>query len=318
MSRLLDDLLDVSRITRGVVELRKRVVDVRELITQAIDTVASMAHSRGHDLVVSFAPGAAHVLVDPTRMEQAVVNLLTNAIRYTPRGGNLTITVTADGTNVLIRVVDNGRGIAPELLPYVFDMFTQGSRPLDRSEGGLGVGLTVARRLVDMHGGDIEARSDGLGCGSTFTITLPQVAVAPGTDSTPPRGKRAVRARRILIVEDQPDAAEMLALFLEGQSHAVRVVEDGHAALVETAAYKPDIILIDIGLPGMSGYDLAERLRSDRTQPQPLLVAITGYGQDEDRARSLAVGFDHHLVKPIDPDILTELMAEPASPEFSS
>jgi CheY-like chemotaxis protein len=241
-------------------------------------------------------------------MEQAIVNLLANAAKFTARGGDIKVRVEerADDT-VAIHVADNGRGISKVLLPHVFEIFTQGSRSLDRADGGLGLGLTVAQRLVEMHGGSIEVKSDGAGWGSEFTIALPR-SRADCVDAAEPAPARAAGSRRIMIVEDQRDAAEMLALLLTAQAHQVHIAPDGHAALQSVGQFHPDVMLIDIGLPGMSGYDLAERIRRDPSLAHVLLVALTGYGGPDDRIRALECGFDHHVVKPIDEAALEELL----------
>jgi signal transduction histidine kinase/ActR/RegA family two-component response regulator len=308
MTRLIDDLLDVSRITRGAVELHRITLDVGRLIAQAVETASPLLQRRDHRLTVSVPEGPIHVCADGTRMEQAIVNLLTNAAKFTARGGDIRVQVE-DRTNdtVAIHVIDNGRGISKALLPHVFEIFTQGSRSLDRSDGGLGLGLTVAHRLVEMHGGSLTVQSDGAGWGSEFIITLPR-AHGPCPDDVQPAVPAAVSPRRIMIVEDQRDAAEMLAMVLTAQSHQVHIAPDGHAALQTVGQFRPDIMLIDIGLPGMSGYDLAERIRSDRTLEHVRLVALTGYGGPDDRTRALDCGFDRHVVKPIDERGLNELL----------
>jgi signal transduction histidine kinase len=308
MTRLIDDLLDVSRITRGVVKLRLRTIDLAQIAAHAAETVSPLLEKRKHRLNVSVPEAPVPVSADAARMEQVIVNLLANAAKFTATGGHIAIRVAAgEDDTATIRVADNGRGIAPELLPRVFDMFTQGSRTLDRTDGGLGVGLTVAQRLTQMHGGTISVRSEGSGCGSEFTVTLPRAC--GGLEETLVPTLPSVRSCRILIVEDQPDAAEMLALLLTADSHEVHLAHDGHSALVEAARCHPDVMLIDIGLPGMSGYDLAERIRSDRALARVCLIALTGYDRPQDRSRALSSGFDHHLVKPVDVDALTRLIA---------
>ena len=314
MTRLIDDLLDVSRITRGMVELHKTPIDIAQLMARAVETAAPHLQKRGHRLTVSMPGGPMLVNADSTRLEQVIVNLLGNAAKFTGPGGDIAIAVAAEGNDALtIRVTDNGRGIAPALLPRVFDMFTQGSLALDRTDGGLGIGLTVAHRLVAMHGGTIGVRSDGPGCGSEFTVTLPRTAGAAANDS-PAHPPRELAPRRILIVEDHADAAEMLALLLTAQSHQVRVESNGHGALVAAAEFSPDVMLVDVGIPGMSGYDLAERIRSNRALDHVLLIAVTGYGRPQDRTRALTAGFDHHLVKPVDADAIAAVLADVSRP----
>jgi signal transduction histidine kinase/ActR/RegA family two-component response regulator len=308
MTRLIDDLLDVSRITRGAVELQMVTVDVGRLIAHAVETALPLLQRRDHRLTVSVPPGPICISADSTRMEQAIVNLLANAAKFTSRGGDIKVRVEERADDIVaIHVADNGRGISKVLLPHVFEIFTQGSRSLDRADGGLGLGLTVAQRLVEMHGGSIEVKSDGAGWGSEFTIALPRSHGAC-VDAAEPAHANAAASRRIMIVEDQRDAAEMLAMLLTAQAHQVHIAADGHAALQSVGQFRPDIMLIDIGLPGMSGYDLAERIRRDQSLGHVLLVALTGYGGPDDRTRALECGFDHHVVKPIDEAALEELL----------
>jgi CheY-like chemotaxis protein len=263
---------------------------------------------RDHRLTVSVPPGPLCITADSTRMEQAIVNLLANAAKFTSRGGDIKVRVEERADDIVaIHVADNGRGISKVLLPHVFEIFTQGSRSLDRADGGLGLGLTVAQRLVEMHGGSIEVKSDGAGWGSEFTIALPR-SHGDCLEAADPAPPEAAGSRRIMIVEDQRDAAEMLAMLLTAQAHEVQIAADGHAALQSVGQFRPDVMLIDIGLPGMSGYDLAERIRRDPSLGHVLLVALTGYGGPDDRTRALESGFDHHVVKPIDEGALEELL----------
>jgi signal transduction histidine kinase/FixJ family two-component response regulator len=314
MTRLIDDLLDVSRITRGAVGLQLVTMDVGRIVSHAIETASPLLEKREHRLTVTAPEGPLPVYVDATRMEQVIVNLLANAAKFTAKRGEIALRVSnREDDTVTIQVTDNGRGISKSLLPRIFEMFTQGSRSLDRSDGGLGIGLTVAHRLVEMQGGSLVARSDGAGCGSEFTIKLPR-ASGPCADEVAIPQTTSAGSRRILIVEDQRDAAEMLAMVLTAQSHQVRVVGDGHAALGIVGQFRPDLMLIDIGLPGMSGYDLAERIRSERTLPNVFLVALTGYGSPEDRSHALRCGFDRHVVKPIDDRGLDELVRQASQP----
>ena len=288
------------------------------LVAQAVETASPLLQRRDHRLTVSVPDRPIRVCADATRMEQAIVNLLTNAAKFTARGGDIRVRVDdrSDDT-VAIHVTDNGRGISKTLLPRVFEIFTQGSRSLDRSDGGLGLGLTVAHRLVEMHGGSLTVLSEGAGWGSEFTITLPR-AHGACMDDVQPAPPSAVGPRRIMIVEDQRDAAEMLSMVLTAQSHQVHIAPDGHTALQAVGQFRPDIMLIDIGLPGMSGYDLAERIRSDRSLGHVLLVALTGYGGPEDRTRALECGFDRHVVKPIDERALDDLLRDtPSLPKIA-
>jgi CheY-like chemotaxis protein len=308
MTRLIDDLLDVSRITRGTVELQMVPVEVGGLIAHAVETAAPLLQRREHRLTVSVPEGPLRVCADGTRMEQVIVNLLTNAAKFTAKGGDIKVRVEArrDDT-IAIHVADNGRGISRTLLPRVFEIFAQGHRSLDRKDGGLGLGLTVAQRLVEMHGGSLTVQSEGAGCGSEFTIALPR-SDGPCAAGTAPPPAPAACARRIMIVEDQRDAAEMLALLLTAQAHQVHIAPDAHAALERVGSFRPEIMLVDIGLPGMSGYDLAERIRRDPSLADVILVALTGYGGPDDKARALACGFDYHVVKPIEERALDDLL----------
>jgi signal transduction histidine kinase len=308
MTRLIDDLLDVSRITRGAVELHMVPIEVGRVLAQAVETASPLLQRREHRLTVSVPEPPIHVCADATRIEQAIVNLLANAAKFTARGGDIAIRVdNQQDETIAISVTDNGRGISKALLPRVFEIFTQGSHSLDRSDGGLGLGLTVAHRLVEMHGGTLTVQSEGAGRGSQFTISLPR-AHGPCLDDAAAVAAPAGAPRRIMIVEDQRDAAEMLAMVLTAQSHQVHIAGNGHAALEAVGQFRPDIMIIDIGLPGMSGYDLAERIRSDPSLGRVLLVALTGYGGAEDRTRALQCGFDRHIVKPIDEHRLDEVI----------
>ena len=310
MSRLIDDLLDVSRITRGLVALRRETVDAAAAVGRVAKAAAPQAESHGLRLTVSPATAPLWVDADPTRLEQVFANLINNAIKYTPEGGRVEVAVEPDGGEVVVRVRDDGVGIAADMLPRVFDLFAQADRTLARSGGGLGIGLTVVRRLVEMHGGRITASSDGEGRGSEFVVRLPAVPAAvdsPGTDAPAEADGKAVR---VLLVEDQVGLARMLATLLERRGHHVRVAHDGPTALAEAKTYRPQLVLLDIGLPGMDGYQVAERLRHEARLEDALVVALTGYGREEDRRRSLAAGCDRHVVKPISYAALNELFAE--------
>jgi signal transduction histidine kinase/ActR/RegA family two-component response regulator len=301
LTRLVDDLLDMSRITRGKIELRKRVVEVAEIVAKAIETASPLLEQRAHRLVVGVPTAGLAVEGDETRLAQVVTNLLTNAAKYTDPDGKITIAAARAGDAIEIRVRDTGAGIAPDLLPHVFDLFVQGRRALDRSQGGLGLGLAIVRSLVDMHGGSVSASSDGPGRGSEFVVRLPAAkAKHPVPETTVGvAARRAHRARCVLVVDDNEDAAHGIAAWLKAQGHTVRVAFDGPSALRAAAELRPEIALLDIGLPLMDGYELAGRLRALPSLHDVKLVAITGYGQDADRARSAAAGFEEHLVKPV-------------------
>jgi len=305
VSRLVDDLLDMSRITQGKIELRKDHVELTPILDQAVETARALLESRHHDLTVTLPSGPIYLQADAARLAQVVGNLLSNASKFTDDGGHIGLAVEREGKNVVIRVRDTGIGIAAADLPRLFDMFTQVDTSLERSRDGLGIGLTLVRALVEMHGGAVEARSAGLGQGSEFVVRLPTVAEAPKPGPRPTKGAtaRPVR-RRVLIVDDNQDGAESLAVLLQLGGHETHTAHDGQQAIEDAERLRPDIVLLDIGLPVMDGYELAQRLRellvdSGRV-PSLRLLAVTGYGQETDRARSADAGFHEHLVKPID------------------
>ncbi|MGH7401475.1 MAG: CHASE3 domain-containing protein [Candidatus Rokuibacteriota bacterium] len=315
MTRLVDDLLDVSRITSGQITLRQEPVSVRAILAQAMETARPSAESRKQTLEVDVPEAAGRVNGDPVRLAQAVGNLLDNAIKYTDEGGRIQLHARAEGEEILVRVRDTGAGIHPELLPHVFDLFTQADRSLERKQGGLGIGLTLVRRLVEMHGGRVEATSAGPGLGSEFTIRLPRLAAdEPETEAVAPAvaaDRPAGPVRRVLVVDDEPDSTDSLALFLRLRGHEVRIAHDGPSALEEISRYRPDVVFLDLGLPGMSGYDVARRVRMLSDGGPLRLVALTGYGTDGDRRKSRDAGFDVHLAKPVDPHTLDAVLASP-------
>jgi signal transduction histidine kinase/CheY-like chemotaxis protein len=310
MVRLVDDLLDVSRITSGKIRLQFEPVEVSALVGRAVETSRPLIDSRCHQLLVHVPPGPLQVNGDPTRLSQVLSNLLNNAAKYTPEGGKIWLTVEREEGphpgqpgEVVLRVRDSGVGIPPAMLGRVFDLFTQVDRTLDRSEGGLGIGLTLVRQLVEMHGGKVQATSPGPNEGSEFVVRLPLwVASGPGRretgHDTGATSSPAIQ-KRILVVDDNRDSADSLALLLRLGGHEVEMAHDGSSALALAQAFRPEVILLDIGLPGMSGYEVARKLR-EVDQPRPLLIALTGYGQEEDQRRSLEAGFDYHLVKPVE------------------
>lgn len=310
MTRLVDDLLDVSRITSGKITLRREPVAIAAVIAQAVEIARPPAESRKETLEAEVAAGVGWVDGDQARLVQAVGNLLDNAIKYTEEGGHIRLTARAEADEIVIAVRDTGVGIASDLLPYVFDLFTQADRSLERRQGGLGIGLTLVRRLVEMHGGRVEAASEGPGRGSEFTIRLPRLALeAPAPASAPAPDRPAGPARRVLVVDDQPDSTDSLALILRLRGHEVRTASDGPSALEEFARYRPEVVFLDLGLPGMSGYDVARRLRAMPEARDVRLVALTGYGTEADRERTRAAGFDVHLAKPVDPQAVETLLA---------
>jgi PAS domain S-box-containing protein len=313
MTRLVDDLLDVSRITLGKIALKREPVTVASVIAQAVETARPAAEARRQSLAVDVAEDAGSVDGDPARLAQAVGNLLDNAIKYTEEDGRIEVEARAEGDDVTIAVRDSGVGIAPDLLPHVFDLFTQADRSLERRQGGLGIGLTLVRRLVEMHGGHVEAASAGEGRGSVFTVRLPRLgraaarADAPDDDGAP--ASPAGPPRRVLVVDDQPDSTDSLAMLLRLRGHEVWTAADGPSALGEFARVRPDVVFLDLGLPGMSGYDVARQLRALPEGHDVRLVALTGYGTEADREKTRAAGFDVHLAKPVDPQAVETLLA---------
>jgi two-component system CheB/CheR fusion protein len=312
--RLVDDLLDVSRITRGMITLRREPTALADVIARAVEMVRPDVDARSQAFTVSVPSTPIRLLADPARLAQVVANLLGNASKYTPPGGAIWLTAERLEAHVVLRVRDTGAGIAPDLLPHVFDLFVQGDVSLARTAGGLGIGLTIVHRLVAMHGGRVEARSDGPGRGSELAVTLPVMAddLAP-VDDTPSSGTHPPGGLRVLIVEDNVDMAESLAMLLSQWGHQVQLAYDAASALVIAARERPEVILSDLGLPGMDGYELARRLRAEPAFGKVVLVALTGYGRPEDQRRALDAGFDHHLVKPPDLAGLAELLGRVAT-----
>ena len=314
--RIVDDLVDISRITRGVLAIERTASDLADIVRDAVDTVVPAIEARRHTLEVIAPPMPVTVMVDRHRINQVLVNLLTNAARYTPEGGSISVTVEAAGGFAAVRVRDNGRGIEADMQERIFDMFVQGRSPLERVSGGLGVGLALARRLVEMHGGTLEVHSAGRDQGSEFVLRLQlpreatlessAAASAPKSPGIPSPG-----LRRILVVDDNIDAAQTLQVLLDSLGHEVRVANDGRGAIETATEFRPDVVLLDIGMPGMDGYEVARRLRTLKASDPPLrIVAVTGWGQDLDRQRSREAGFDVHLVKPVDLEQLENILAE--------
>lgn len=314
--RLVDDLLDVSRINRGKITLRREVVDLAQVVSTAVETSRPLIEERGHVLTVTLPDRPLQVDADATRLTQVLSNLLNNSAKYTEKAGRIDLIVEQTESAVRLRVSDTGIGIAPEMLPRVFDLFLQAESSTDRSEGGLGAGLTLVRQLVEMHGGMVEARSEGLGKGTEIVVLLPVLLVspepvnedAPGREVSRSAGHGAVDSLKVLIVDDNEDSAESLASLMRLFGHDARTAYDGLSALEEARTYLPDVMLLDIGLPKLDGYGVAERLRQEPWRDRMLLMAMTGYGQEEDRRRSREAGFDHHLVKPVDLGKLRELL----------
>lgn len=303
LTRLVDDLLDVSRITRGKVRLEPTALELGALVRAAVEAASATVAAHGHALALHGAPRPLPVCGDPTRLTQVVVNLLNNAAKYTPHGGRIDVTLDAAGEVAVLQVADNGIGMDAELLQRAFDPFVQGVRTLERADGGLGIGLTLVKNIVELHGGAVTVASPGPGRGTTFTLTLPLSQPAAATESAV-QAAPAGGARRVLIVDDNADAAESLALLLRLKGHEVQVAHDGPQALAAAAALRPQVAILDIGLPGMDGYEVARRLRELPALAGVRLLALTGYGQQPERQAALDAGFAQHFTKPVDPDEL--------------
>jgi CheY-like chemotaxis protein/nitrogen-specific signal transduction histidine kinase len=308
LGRLVDELLDVSRISSGKIQLEKELVDLNALVSSAVESVRASAAEYGHKIESTLPEQPVQIIGDPTRLTQVIVNLLNNAILYTPNSGLMLLDLTQRGGFAYVRVRDSGIGMSAELLETAFDLFVQGEHTLDRPEGGLGIGLTIVKRIVELHGGAISASSAGVGLGSEFVVSLPAIEnnVTPVRRlKSPPR---AMTPRRTLVVDDNIDAARSLAALLEMSGHTLSVAHSGADALHQVTVDVPDIVLLDIGLPGMNGYEVARRLRELPGMAQCRLIAITGYGQESDKRSAAAAGFDAHLVKPVDYALLVEIL----------
>ena len=313
MSRLLDDLLDVARITQGKIDFRKEVLDLNELTVQAVEVIQPAIKARQQ--LLSVIPAQVPVMVegDPTRLLQIVENLLTNASKYTPPEGAIIVELKRNGDECELSVRDNGRGIDPDKLTDIFDMFFQSNNALDRSDGGMGVGLTLVRTLVEMHHGTVSARSAGLGEGSEFVIRLPLTLKSPEESGAPP-AVTPPAVNRVLLIEDNPDSRDMLHTILKLDGYDVEVAEDGPQGLAAIFKKPPEVALIDIGLPGLDGYEVARRVRKKFDSSEIQLVALTGYGQTKDREAALEAGFDEHLVKPVNLEDVTRVLSTPRKP----
>jgi PAS domain S-box-containing protein len=304
LSRLLDDLLEVARITQGRIELKPEPVAVQVCVQMAVEAVETMIKERHQRLNVTHDGLSIFVNADKARLTQCIANLLTNAAKFTPTRGDIAVNARVEGDHAAIEVADTGIGISADLLPRIFELFVQGERGLDRSEGGLGIGLSVVKQLIEMHGGRVACSSDGAGHGATFAIYLP-LAVQE-TISQKLSADKNVAKLRILVVDDNSDAANSMASLLEFDGHLVRAVYSAEDGLAETVQFKPDLILLDIGLPRISGYEVVQRIKAEN--PDIHVVALSGYGRAEDREQAIAAGFDAHLVKPVDFDVLRELL----------
>ena len=322
LTRLVDDLLDVSRITRGKINLNKEVIELGDIVVRTVETVQPLLDERGHTLKVAVPAGSLALLGDPTRLSQALGNVLGNAAKYTERGGHIELSARKLGAEVEIRVRDDGIGIPAELMPRIFNLFTQLDRTSGPSQSGLGIGLALVQRLIEMHGGSVAARSDGLGRGSEFVIrlptytreklesepTAPQPSVPEQSMMNAAEGTARTQ-RRILVADDNNDALESLATLLQLSGHEVYTAANGAVALESAEQHRPEVALLDIGMPKLDGYEVARRIRAQPWGQRITLVALTGWGQDSDRRRSQEAGFDSHLVKPLDLDKLTDLLA---------
>lgn len=317
MTHLIDDLLDVSRVTRGLVELDESVVEIRHAVNEAVEQVTPLIHARHHHLAVHLAPDASTVFGDRKRLVQVMANLLNNAAKYTNEGGQIELRTTIKAAQIVINVIDNGIGMAPKLVAHAFDLFTQAERTSDRSSGGLGLGLALVKSLVELHSGTVTCASEGLGKGSTFTVCLPRL-LEPANQVDQLQGGEALQPTheplRVLVVDDNVDAAVMLTMLLEAAGHEVLVEHGAYRALERARVDKPQVCLIDIGLPELDGNQVAQRLRSLPETANAVLIAVTGYGQDSDRKSAFAAGFDHHLVKPVDTKRLATILNEIAIP----
>ncbi len=312
LARMVDDLLEVSRITRGKIALKMSPVDLCESIRSVVQSVQPLIDLHGHSLDLKLADGPCYVEADPTRLEQIFSNLVNNSIKYTPSGGKVSIATETSDTEAIITVADDGIGIPHETLPRVFDLFAQADQSLARSGGGLGIGLTLVRQLVELHGGSVSVLSDGPGRGSEFTVRIPLTDRRPPAHIAPHRRLSHTTSKQltILIVEDQPALALMLTRLLQRHGHEVHSVGDGASGLDAVSKFRPDIVFLDIGLPGMNGYEVAEQLCRLPSDDRPMLVALTGYGRDEDRKRCLEAGFDRHLVKPVSSSDLEQIFTD--------
>jgi signal transduction histidine kinase/CheY-like chemotaxis protein len=313
ITRLVDDLLDVSRVTRGKVRLQLESIDVLSVVARAVEMTRPLLNAHGHQLAVTVPAGPLMLQADSARLAQVFSNLLNNAAKYSEEGGNIALAVAQEGDEAVVRVRDQGRGITNEMLQHVFDLFVQEDRSLTRSDGGLGIGLTLVRSLVELHGGTVQVDSEGLGKGSEFVVRLPLASEAQVSETGQPREDQKSpqtprRTYRILIVDDNRDAARSLELLLKTGGHQVAVAHTGPTALEAVIAQKPEVVLLDIGLPEIDGYEVARRIRVQRSHPGIVLIAVTGWGQPEDRQRALDAGFDHHLTKPVNYAVVTELL----------
>ena len=310
--RLIDDLLDMARISQGKVRLRKERVELKAVIRSALEAVQPFTQAQGHELTTTLPTEAVYIDADATRLAQVLSNLLNNAAKYTEQGGHIWLSAERQQGEVVLSVRDTGIGLAAEHLPHLFEMFSQATPALERSQGGLGIGLALVRGLVELHGGRVEARSGGIGQGSEFIVYLP-IGDGPAPIEAQPTGDRneeaGGRTQRILVVDDNRDAADSLATMLRMSGHETRTAYDGSEAVQAAQAFRPEIVLMDIGMPKMNGYEAARRIRQESWGERMVLIALTGWGQEEDKRRAVEAGFDHHLTKPIEAAALEKLLA---------
>jgi signal transduction histidine kinase len=309
MALLLDDLLDISRITRGSLELRRQRTTLAHVVESAVETARPTIDEKRHKLVVQLPTRAVDLEADPLRLSQVLSNLLTNAAKYTDPEGNIRLVAEADGNEVVIRIIDDGIGISPEALPNIFEMFSQVSSRHEQSGGGLGIGLALSRGLIELHGGHLSAQSAGLGQGSEFAVHLPaQLSTNPPAREEVANGEQPARRRRVLVADDNVDAAESLAMLLRLDGHEVELAHNGPEALALFERMRPEIAILDIGMPGLNGYEVARRIRLQPGAREVTLIALTGWGQEADKAKATAAGFNHHFTKPVEPEALVALI----------
>ena len=309
---LLDDLLDVARITQGKLELKRQLITLKSVVDSAVEVARPLLDGKGHHLAVSLPAEPVTVDADPLRLSQVLSNLLTNAAKYTGAGGHIALSGHIERGTLSLSIKDDGIGIPAESLGGIFAMFSQVEGAAVHSEGGLGIGLALVSGLTELHGGKVEARSEGLGHGSEFVVRLPVITADAGVATpTADADVPAPVGRRVLIADDNQDAADSLAMFLEMAGHEVRVVHDGRSALSVAQAFRPDTALLDIGMPQLNGYEVAQALRQEPWGAGIALIALTGWGQEDDRKKAIDAGFDRHLTKPVDPDMLVSLIASP-------
>lgn len=309
MVSLINDLLDISRVSKGKINLQKRPYTINEAVQMALESSEEIIRGREHEVLLHGADTAVWVDADPTRLIQIIANLIHNAAKYTPFGGRLEIVIAEQDGQATVRITDSGVGIPADKLAHIFELFTQLEASASESDGGLGIGLSLARKLVDLHGGEIRAESAGIGRGSTFTVSMPVISAPSAVPVSPePSSRSGDQSLSVLVVDDNISAAETMAMMIEMAGHKVKLAQNGHEALQQARALLPDAILLDIGLPDISGHEVARTLRSDERFEGTLLVAQTGWGQQRDKDAAFAAGFDHHLVKPVKLDAILQLL----------